>query len=51
MPDDIITDCPKCKGSGWLEYEIDLSGVNTEWHRCNEPGCVGGEITIQQEAA
>jgi len=45
IPDDVIIDCPKCKGSGWLAYDVDVLGYKTEIARCNEPGCVGGEIT------
>jgi len=51
IPDDVVIDCSRCKGSGWLQYEVDIFGYKTVVGRCNEPGCKNGEITIQQEAA
>jgi len=52
IPDDIIEDCKNCDSTGWVEYEVDYFGfAMPQWGRCNAPGCRGGEITIQQEAA
>jgi len=46
IPDDII-DCPRCKGSGWLEYDVDYFGRKQDWGRCNAEGCRGGEVTLE----
>ena len=42
--------CERCDGTGWLEYQADPFGRSTEWGRCNAPGCVDGEIEVEEAA-